>query len=206
MRFEQRLFISKEEAEQINRYLHVEPTCVEECLGEDITIIHTVKFDDGIEMDIKCCGVQYDEYSESNTAWTEAVLFENGYQVCYTDPSDEYLGEWSLEHDGNEYIVLIEKLITMEDWTDSFSQIATPGDLVEDAIIDEMINCVPPACLRSDCMQCGEPYSHREDPDTGKWRATYTTFKRFADGIYEYCGNCFCGENVERGKDPVYCF
>ena len=96
------------------------------------------------------------------------------------------------------------KLISMEDWTDSFDKIASAGDLVEEAIVDEFINCVPPTCMRSDCMQCGEPYSHREDPETGKWRATYSTFKRVTNGIYEYCGHCFRGENIERGQDPVY--
>ena len=96
------------------------------------------------------------------------------------------------------------KLISMEDWTGCFCDIASPGDLVEEEIVDEMINCVPPVCMRSDCTQCGEPYSHREDPDTGKWKATYTTFKYVTKGIYEYCGNCFRGENEERGKDPVY--
>lgn len=97
-----------------------------------------------------------------------------------------------------------KKLITMEDWTGSFDAIANKGDMVEESIVDSFINCVPPACMRSYCMQCGEPYSHREDPDTGKWRATYTTFKKVANGIYEYCGHCFCGENEERGNEPIY--
>lgn len=109
MRYEKTIFLSKEEVKQINKYLHVEPTCEEECLGEDITITNTAVFDNGIEMDIKCCGVQFDENAESNTAWTEAVLFENGSQVCYTEPSDEYLGEWSLEDNGNEYVVFIKE-------------------------------------------------------------------------------------------------
>ena len=108
MKFKKVITISKEEAEQINKYLHVEPTCADECLGEDAVIVNTAKFDDGIEMDIKCCGVQYEEQSESNTAWTEAVLFHNGIQECYTEPSDEYLGEWICEYDGNEYIVIVE--------------------------------------------------------------------------------------------------
>lgn len=83
------------------------------------------------------------------------------------------------------------------------------GDYVQQAVVDDAMNCVPPACMRSDCSQVGEPYSHREDPETGKWRATYATFKRVAggwpDGIWQYCGHCFQGENIERGKDPVYC-
>ena len=109
MRFEKKLYISHAELEQINRYLQIEPTCADECLGEDITITHTAIFEDGIEIDIKCCGVQYDEDAESNTAWIEAVLFKNGHQICYTEPSDEYLVEWTFETDGNEYIVLIEE-------------------------------------------------------------------------------------------------
>lgn len=81
------------------------------------------------------------------------------------------------------------------------------GDYVEQAVVDDAMNMLPPACMRSSCSQVGEPYSHRQDPDTGKWRATYATFKRVTggnDGIWEYCGHCFCGENEERGKDPVY--
>lgn len=81
------------------------------------------------------------------------------------------------------------------------------GDYVEQAVVDDVMNMLPPACMRSSCSQVGEPYSHRQDPDTGKWRATYATFKRVTsgnDGIWEYCGHCFCGENEERGKDPVY--
>ena len=107
MIFTKVLTISKEEANLINKHLHVEPTCIEECLGEDIAIIHTVRFSDGTEMDIKCCGVQYNEDDESNTAYAEAVLFQNGHQICYTEPTDKYTGKWSLEYDGNEYEVFV---------------------------------------------------------------------------------------------------
>ncbi len=82
------------------------------------------------------------------------------------------------------------------------------GDYVEQAVVDNAMDCMPPACMSVNCSQMGEPYSHREDPNTGKWRATYATFKRVAgkwpDAIWQYCGHCFRGENVERGRDPVY--
>jgi hypothetical protein len=107
MKFKKVITVDKATAEQINRYLNIEPTCADECLGEDIAIINTVKFDNGIEMDIKCCGVQYEEESESNLAWTEAVLFNNGNEVYYTEPSDEYFGEWICEYNGNEYVVIV---------------------------------------------------------------------------------------------------
>ncbi len=84
---------------------------------------------------------------------------------------------------------------------------AKAGDYVEQAVVDDAMNCLPPACMSSTCFQMGGPFSHREDPDTGRWRATYATFKRCFDapGVWEYCGHCFQGETVERGRDPVYC-
>ena len=83
---------------------------------------------------------------------------------------------------------------------------ANAGDYVEQDVVDDAMNCLPPACMGIACSQMGEPYSHREDPATGKWRATYATFKRCLDApdVWEYCGHCFRGETVERGKDPVY--
>lgn len=81
---------------------------------------------------------------------------------------------------------------------------AKPGDYVDEEVVDYAINCLPPACMRSDCTQLGEPYSHREDPDTGAWRATYATFKNVAPMIWQFCGYCFRGENTPRGADPVY--
>lgn len=83
------------------------------------------------------------------------------------------------------------------------------GDYVEQAVVDDAMDCLPPACMSNSCSQMGEPYSHREDPETGKWRPTFATFKKVAgtwpEGIWQYCGHCFCGETVERGKDPAYC-
>lgn len=93
-----------------------------------------------------------------------------------------------------------KKVYNMDYWSYSFPV----GSLVEEGIVNNIIDCVPPACMRSDCMQCGEPASHKIDEKTGEGRETYTTFKKVDDGIYEYCGDCFRGENVQRGKDiPV---
>ena len=83
------------------------------------------------------------------------------------------------------------------------------GDLVDADFVMNAMDLLPPACMRLSCAQVGEPYSHRLDPDTGNWRATYSTFKclkgNWKTGIWEYCGNCFRGETIERGKEPVYC-
>lgn len=76
------------------------------------------------------------------------------------------------------------------------------GDLVEEVIIENGRNTLPPACDRSDCMQFGEAYSTRIDDD-GKWKTTYLTFKKVTDGIWEFCGDCFRGENTQTGERPA---
>ena len=84
------------------------------------------------------------------------------------------------------------KLVTYADWeaAGSFEKAANLGDYVEERIIDEMRDCLPPACMNSGFLQMGEPYSHELDPDTGKWKPTFMTFKK--DGQHwTYCGNCF---------------
>ena len=86
---------------------------------------------------------------------------------------------------------------------------AQVGDYVTQDVVDDAMDLLPPASMTGECSQIGEPYSHREDPETGKFRATYATFAydgRSEDDvrIWRYCGHCFRGENVERGKDPVY--
>lgn len=83
------------------------------------------------------------------------------------------------------------------------------GDYVTQEVVDNAMDCLPPASMRSDCSQLGEPYSNRKDPDSGKWKNTYATFKKITgkhpNEIWQYCGHCFRGENVERGEDPIYC-
>ena len=99
-----------------------------------------------------------------------------------------------------------KRVFTREDFTYDGAQV---GDLVEAAVVMDAMDCLPPACMRLSCAQLGEPYSHREDESSRKWRATYVTFKclqgGWDEGVWEYRGHCFCGETEERGKDPVYC-
>lgn len=75
------------------------------------------------------------------------------------------------------------------------------GDYVAQEVVDEAMNCLPPACMTSECAQLGEPYSHREDPDTGRWRAVYATFRRVSESVWEYRGHCFRGETTERRRE-----
>ena len=77
------------------------------------------------------------------------------------------------------------------------------GSYFTEDMVNDFMNMLPPACWRSDCAQIGEPSSHRID-ENGNGKATYATFKRIAEGIWEYCGDCFRGENVKRGKELPY--
>lgn len=71
-------------------------------LKRDETIVHTVVFSDGMQADIKL--VICDENS-----YTEAVLFDkNGFQKAYTDPGDEYTGDWELEYGDVNYVVTVK--------------------------------------------------------------------------------------------------
>jgi len=63
-------------------------------LGEDDTIAYSADFGNGYEMDIKVCGVAYEEGSD-NSAWTEAVLFLNGAEIACTEVNDDLLGDWT---------------------------------------------------------------------------------------------------------------
>ena len=70
------------------------------------------------------------------------------------------------------------------------------GDLVDASIVDQIINCLPPACMRSDCTQLGEPTDHRMDK--GQLKPVFATFRKVEDNIWKFCGSCFQGESVER--------
>lgn len=94
--------------------------------------------------------------------------------------------------------------------TDTFNyDTATPGDYVTQAVVDDAMDCLPPASMTARCSQMGEPHSTRLDDKTGQYRQTYATFSKvtgeWPNGIWKYCGHCFRGEIKERGEDPAYC-
>ena len=82
------------------------------------------------------------------------------------------------------------------------------GDFVDADVVSYAMDLLPPASMKLSCAQVGEAHSHKHDPDSGKWRATYSTFKcvrgGWSEGVWEYCGNCFRGETTERGVEPAY--
>lgn len=89
-----------------------------------------------------------------------------------------------------------QKILTQEEF--SYST-AKAGDLVEKAVADNAMDCMPPAYMSAECVQMGEPQSERWDPEAGRTRMTYATFKYVHHGVWQYCGRCFQGETAERG-------
>ncbi len=77
-------------------------------------------------------------------------------------------------------------IFTQENFNYSEAKI---GDYVEQAVVDDAMDCLPPASMSARCAQMGEPYSHREDPETGRLRPTYYTFKRVAESGLTVSGN-----------------
>ena len=89
------------------------------------------------------------------------------------------------------------------DWFITFDAFK-PGDYVCEEIADDILNALPPKYWNGSIIQCGEPTTSRKDEKTGKMRNTYLTLKKIADGIWEYCGDCFVGETEMRGKEIQY--
>lgn len=95
------LYLSDAARKTIEGFLNAKSE--DEYQGGDNTITYTVRFPDGKEMDVKCCGCQ------EESSWTEAVLFdEKGCQLTYTDVSDEFIGTWELTYKDATYIVEVK--------------------------------------------------------------------------------------------------
>ncbi len=98
MSYNQVLKISSAELDTIYGFLNA--NSAEEYQSENQTIIYTVRFPDGKEMDMKCCGCQ------DNPSWTEAVLFDtHGNQLACSEDCEGFLGPWELEYGGITYAV-----------------------------------------------------------------------------------------------------
>ena len=101
----QTIKISNKEMTLINDLLNLTGDEIYQKYGykRDETIVHTAKFPNGIEADIKLV------ICEEDSPYTEGVLFYNGFELTHTDPDCTYDGEWNFEHNGIEYTVLVEE-------------------------------------------------------------------------------------------------
>jgi hypothetical protein len=105
--------------------------------------------------------------------------------------------------ENRERILAEYPIKTYEGWCESgfggFDEYYKPGDEIDEATADYLLNVVPPATHRSDLIQCGEPYSHDID-EKGNYRATYATLSA-SGGKWIYCGVCFRGETANHSEN-----
>lgn len=107
MRYEKSITVEKAKANYINRLLNVQPKFEKECFGENEKHSDSVTFENGYKMYVDICGVQYEDGGD-NTAWSQAVLHDkDGFQLAYTEPSVDYLGEWEITFNGDVYVMNI---------------------------------------------------------------------------------------------------
>lgn len=111
-RYVQRITVSKDMQEIIDRAINwQEGDNIDWRFDEDDRQTYGADFGkvfgNRMEMDIKCCGVRYEDGGYNN-AWCEAVLFEDGCEVACSEISDDFFGEWSLTY-GDEYVTIVER-------------------------------------------------------------------------------------------------
>lgn len=92
--------IKQDIAKEIQDFLNKDVPVPDAGLDEVMNTF-TVNFCKGIEADIKFC-------NGDTGPWIDAVLFEHGQEVQVLEPSDMLLGEYPFEHNGKEYIAILE--------------------------------------------------------------------------------------------------
>lgn len=105
MRYESKIKISKEKAEELQVLLDKDSINFEkEDIEEDSVLFKGVAvFDNGFMAHIKVCSGQ-------NNLYVDPVLFDNeGNEVYAGEPAFELLGEYYFEYKGNAYVVYVEE-------------------------------------------------------------------------------------------------
>lgn len=106
------IVLKPEQADLIMHYLNDEPTRKSEALFSDNSMCFTAHFPGNYVMEVWCSGIG--DWADwcTNKAYGEAFLFdefEDEVEVIYDNP--DFLSDWVMTHDGNEYIthVIVNK-------------------------------------------------------------------------------------------------
>lgn len=99
------------------------------------------------------------------------------------------------------------KHITMQMWSEagSFDRIANAGDTVDNEIVEQFRNSLPPIVDGEAFMQAGGAYDNILIKDLGVYAPIYTTFEKRpavsnTDGLWVYVGNCLRGTREDCTK------
>lgn len=100
-----------------------------------------------------------------------------------------------------------EKHKTYNGWSNSgsctFDDYVNVGDSVDEEIVLNFLELLPPASNREGYMQVGEPHSSEFDENKSEYRSTYMTFQKEGDTWY-YKGYCFLGESQNRKRFKTF--
>ena len=102
MRIEKTITITQKDSDYFSELLFSTGTEIYNSHGlkRDETITRTCDFGNGIEADIKIVICDEDE-----RPYAEGVLFKDGYQIAFTEPTDEFINSWEFYYNNDEYIV-----------------------------------------------------------------------------------------------------
>ena len=93
--------INKKIAKQLQKWLELnEP--IPDTGPYEVVATFTADFGNNIEADIKVC-------NSDLGGWIDAVLFDEGHEVCTIEPSYELLGDFHFEYDGKRYIAVLKE-------------------------------------------------------------------------------------------------
>ena len=95
---------------------------------------------------------------------------------------------------------------TFDEWTESgaidFDSYVGMGNEVDEAIVGNFLELLPPACHTSHLMQMGEPNEHLPD-EKGNFLPTFMTFEK-VEGKWYYRGYCFHCETRNQKRMPPF--
>jgi len=99
-----------------------------------------------------------------------------------------------------------QKVRTLADWRGSglyLNEFLYVGCEVDEALVNDQLNCVPPRSHKTGYVQVGEPYTDALDTrgSEERYRPTYTTFHKKTKGERTFCiyaGHCFANDDVNR--------
>ena len=104
-KMQQVFYIPKEDADKYNRWMQADQVDYEEndIPRYDVVTRWSVDLGGGYEVDIKVCSSNYDD-----PLWCEGVLFLHGSECGCTEVSYDLLGEYRFEHNGQQFIVVVQ--------------------------------------------------------------------------------------------------
>lgn len=85
-----------------------------------------------------------------------------------------------------------------DDAYQSFSSLVRVGDMVDEQIVEEFRDFLPPVAYNGRYLQCGEAYTHKFNYKTQKYEPAFMTFAKDV-GVWVYKGICFYKEYEDVG-------